>query len=324
MWKNNHTPSPFHQLILKARFLLTLSPSIPIVHRSGQVLQTASSVCTKLKYVCWSANTGVSMCWSRSENVIYEFVLASTAILSIFCSPLWDGRHVAVQLQFYGELLPGIFKTIPSILVLFSSIFFLNLFLRVHVVLLYSSTDKGTSWKKPHFILSERLWPSTEPSIKRCTCVNKWKNSGSRRTLENNITRCRLVWDCWRQDAEVRTSLQIEGFAALSDPWFSNPSQDEEVLLGLRERTWVNIAVCPGLHSFLTHNKHHPFENKVWEIYIFIRSVFVHYWSRHYRLIMFPHISVYLYMYTCSCIVAIQHYRYQCTTSLYLCWRRFK
>ena len=33
-------------------------------------------------------------------------------------------------------------------------------------------------------------WPSTEPSIKRCTCVNKRKKSGSRRTLENNITRC--------------------------------------------------------------------------------------------------------------------------------------
>ena len=30
-------------------------------------------------------------------------------------------------------------------------------------------------------------WPSTEPSIKRCTCVNKRKNSGSRWTLENNI-----------------------------------------------------------------------------------------------------------------------------------------
>ena len=33
-------------------------------------------------------------------------------------------------------------------------------------------------------------WPSTEPSIKRCTCVNKWKNSWIRWTLENDITRC--------------------------------------------------------------------------------------------------------------------------------------
>ena len=33
-------------------------------------------------------------------------------------------------------------------------------------------------------------WPSTEPSIKRCTCVNKRKNSRSRWALNNNITRC--------------------------------------------------------------------------------------------------------------------------------------
>ena len=51
------------------------------------------------------------------------------------------------------------------------------------------------------------------------------------------------------------------------------PSQDaKEVLLWSRGRTWVNIAVRPCLHSFLTHNKHQPFENKVWEIYIFIKK----------------------------------------------------
>ena len=37
--------------------------------------------------------------------------------------------------------------------------------------------------------------------------------------------------------------------------------------------------------------------------------MFVHYWSHHYQLMMFPHVSVYLYMYTCSCIVALQHYQ---------------
>ena len=39
----------------------------------------------------------------------------------------------------------------------------------------------------------------------------------------------------------------------------------------VERRTWVNIAVRPCLHSFLSHNKHHPFENKVWEIYIFTK-----------------------------------------------------
>ena len=31
-------------------------------------------------------------------------------------------------------------------------------------------------------------WPSTEPSIKRCTCVNKLKNTGSRWTWNQNNT----------------------------------------------------------------------------------------------------------------------------------------
>ena len=42
----------------------------------------------------------------------------------------------------------------------------------------------------------------------------------------------------------------------------------ERIAAMVGRRTWVNIAVCPCLHSFLTHNKHHLFENKVWEIYI--------------------------------------------------------
>ena len=42
----------------------------------------------------------------------------------------------------------------------------------------------------------------------------------------------------------------------------------------VERRTWVNIAVRPCLHSFLTHNKHRLFENKGWEIYIFYKEVY--------------------------------------------------
>ena len=61
-------------------------------------------------------------------------------------------------------------------------------------------------------------WPSTKPSIKRCTCVNKRKNSGSRRALENNITRCpgglsQLETGCWNEN-----QLQTEGFGSLVTP----------------------------------------------------------------------------------------------------------
>ena len=51
-------------------------------------------------------------------------------------------------------------------------------------------------------------WPSTEPSIKRCTCVNKRKNSGSGCTLNNNITRALTVSVSWRQDAELRANVR--------------------------------------------------------------------------------------------------------------------
>ena len=69
-------------------------------------------------------------------------------------------------------------------------------------------------------------WPSPDPSIKRCTCVNKRKNSRSRWMLENNITRCpgESVGDRmpkWEQAAD-------RGFWALSQ-------DEEEVLLWSRE-----------------------------------------------------------------------------------------
>ena len=53
------------------------------------------------------------------------------------------------------------------------------------------------------------------------------------------------------------------------------------------------------MSTHLSHiTEHHPFENKV---YSFVIKVV------HYQLMMFLHICVYLYMYTCNCIVAIQH-----------------
>ena len=87
------------------------------------------------------------------------------------------------------------------------------------------------------------------------------------------------------------------GLWALSDPWLSNPSQDaKEVLLWARKNLGQYVAVRPCLHSFLTHNKHHPFENKVWEIYIFIKKCIRSLLKSSLQLIMFLHIFVYEYV----------------------------
>ena len=115
-------------------------------------------------------------------------------------------------------------------------------------------------------------WPSTEPSIKRYTCVDKWKNSGSSLTLENNITRCPGGSSKLETGCRSENQLQSEGFGLLVNPGWSTQAKMRKKYCYGRGRTWVNIAVRPCLHSFLTHNKHHLFENKVWEIYIFIKK----------------------------------------------------
>ena len=111
-------------------------------------------------------------------------------------------------------------------------------------------------------------WLSTEPLIKRCTCVNKRKNSGSRWTLENNITRYPGGSSQLETGCRSENQLQTEGFGLLVTlGWATKAKMRKKCCYG-RGRTWVNIAVRPSLHSFLTHNRHHLFENKVWEIYI--------------------------------------------------------
>ena len=111
-------------------------------------------------------------------------------------------------------------------------------------------------------------WPSTKLTIKRCTRVNKRKNSRSRWTLENNITRCLGGSSQLETGCRSENQLQTEGFGPLVTPsWATQAKMWKKRYYG-RGRTWVNIAV----RLCLTHNKHHPFKNKVREIYIFIKK----------------------------------------------------
>ena len=133
----------------------------------------------------------------------------------------------------------------------------------------------------------------------RCTCVNKQK----KKQKQVGIMKGR----CRQQLRELETGRPEWGPAyrlravTLNDSWSSNPSQDaEEVLSGflkitrramVKRRSWVNIAVCPCLHSSLTHHRNfNPFMNKVWGIYFYKEVCFV----RHYLWLCF---RLYLYMY---------------------------
>ena len=122
-------------------------------------------------------------------------------------------------------------------------------------------------------------WPSTEPSIKRCTSVNKRKNSGSRWTSNTNITGTQTAWVSWSW-SQLGTSCRIESQPSVTHGWATQPRW---------ERNTAG-SICSSLSPSPTHLSHttniNPFEKKVWDIYFYKKvCLFVH-WSRRYCLIM--------------------------------------
>ena len=105
-----------------------------------------------------------------------------------------------------------------------------------------------------------------------------------------------MVQVIWRQDAKVRTTCRQR---ALGPQWSTTEQPQPRWWRSaamVERRTWVNIAVHLCLHSFLIHNKHHLFENKVLEIYIFIKKCI--------RLLLKSSLSVdYVPVYICICVV---------------------
>ena len=144
-----------------------------------------------------------------------------------------------------------------------------------------------------------KYWHSSEQSIKRCACVNKRKNSGSRWTRDNYITRCPRRFESVGDKMLNWEPVAVRGLWTLSDPRLSNPAKMR------KKYCWLNIAVCPCLHSPLTHRNINPFENKVWEVYFYKELYpFVH-WSSSILLTMFPPIFV---LCICICVVVLCGY----------------
>ena len=144
-------------------------------------------------------------------------------------------------------------------------------------------------------------WPSNEPSIKRCTCVNKRKNSGSRWALNNNMTRAKTVWVGWRQDVSgVRTSSRQRAWA-LSDPRLSNPAKMRKKCCYGRRRTWGQYSSLFPSPAHLSHTRNITLSRIKRERLYFYKIVysFVH-WSSSLCLIMF---RIYLYIYICIRVI---------------------
>ena len=97
-------------------------------------------------------------------------------------------------------------------------------------------------------------WPSTKPSIKRSTCVNKRKNSGSRWTIDNNITRCPDSSSQLETRCQHENQLADWGLCGPQWPTVEQPQPRWGRSAAMVRRTWVNIAVCPCL-QLISHTK---------------------------------------------------------------------
>ena len=146
-------------------------------------------------------------------------------------------------------------------------------------------------------IISQNIviyWPSTEPSIKRCTFVNKWKNSGSRWKLDNNITRCPERFESVGDKMPKWEPAADKGLWALSDPRLSNPAKMRKKCCYGRRRTWGRYSSLSRSPAHLSYTTTITLSRMKRERLYFYKEVFsfVH-WNSSLLLTMFPHIFVY-------------------------------
>ena len=125
------------------------------------------------------------------------------------------------------------------------------------------------AWLQPcRFVI---YWPSNEPSIKRCTCVNKRKNSGSRCTLKNNMTRCpaglsQLVSRCQRE-----SQRQTEGFGLSRTHGVATPAKiRKNCCYGQKNLgQYSSLSLSP---AYLSHTTNMTLSRIKCERYIFIKK----------------------------------------------------
>ena len=186
-----------------------------------------------------------------------------------------------------------------------------------------------------------RHWPSTEPSIKRCTCVSKRTNSetdasgrryrnitlirgrgwirwwwqmhtatGSKWMSNKNITRCHRRLESVRIAFGDRVPAEWEpapdkGLGpSVTHGLAAQPGFERSAAI-VRRTLGQYVAVCPRLQLTSHTQPTSTLSNKVWEVY-FYKEVcsFVHRSS----YIMFEYVSAYI----CIGIMCMYTYSYSC------------
>ena len=163
---------------------------------------------------------------------------------------------------------------------------------------------------------SVTYWPSTELSVKRCTCVN---NRCIRSKISGYHLDLKMGWIRWNCDAhgkqlyvkqlynQVPQTVWVSSSCS-SRQWETAPDiglgpsgtrlcslAEWGRIAAILRGTWGQyVAVFSVSNSLLTHNQYqpfrNPFENKVWEVYFFLKKRV----RSSLLLIMFPLIYVYV------------------------------
>ena len=147
--------------------------------------------------------------------------------------------------------------------------------------------------------ISVIYWPLTEPSIKRCTCVNKRKNSESSRALNNNITRCTDGSSQLETRCRSESQRQTEGFSPSLTHGWATPAKMRRKKCCYGQKNLSQYSSLSPSPTHLSHTRNITLSRIKCERYIFYKEVysFVH-WSSY---IMFDCVSAYI------CVTAIQH-----------------
>ena len=127
--------------------------------------------------------------------------------------------------------------------------------------------------------------------------VNKRKNSGSRWTLNNNITRTQTVWVGWREDASVRISLQIEGLRpSLTHGWVTQPRWKRNA--AMVRRTWGQYSSLSLSPAHLSYTINITLSRIKCERCIFIKKCVRSFIEiRHYVWLCFAYICICRWLY---------------------------
>ena len=138
-------------------------------------------------------------------------------------------------------------------------------------------------------------WPSTEPSIKRCTCVNKLKNSGSRWMSDNNITICPGRFESVGQRMaawESACRLRWPPVEQLQPRWGRNAA--------MVRRSWGQYSSLSPSPTHLLHTTTITLSRIKCERLFFIKKYVRSFIEVHHYC--WQCFCIYLYTYTCSCM----------------------